>query len=457
MKKFLIVLSLLIIELSNAQTSTTILPIINVGSSVSNPSILMSVNPTTGASANQWKPLLKSAIMWDITNINNFNSSVTNIGDVNYKGIGWLPYWTDILGIPTTLSGYGITDAYPLSSNPSGFISFVPAQTFTSLLSKPTTLSGYGITDAYSSSNPSGYISSFTETDPIWTAIASTYRTITQNDLLYYPLAGNPSNFLTSINSSMINTALGYTSLSTTGNGSGLTGIVNTQISGLGTASTQNTTSFATNAQGTKADSALQVEVDGSTTNELQALSISGQNLTLSNGGGTVTIPDNVYTAGTGIGVSSNIVTNTAPDQTVSLSGSNGLSTSGTYPTFTITQYIPTINSGVTRPINSTTFTPSTTKQSFLSYNITISCTATIGSASTGSVALQYSTNGGSTWTTVGTVSNSNTVSLAVILNSVQASGVQLSGFVPANSLCRMVSTTSGTTVLTYISGQETY
>ena len=42
------------------------------------------------------------------------------------------------------------------------------------------------------------YLTSFTETDPIWSAVAGNYRTKVQNDVLYYPLTGNPSNFLTS-------------------------------------------------------------------------------------------------------------------------------------------------------------------------------------------------------------------------------------------------------------------
>lgn len=42
------------------------------------------------------------------------------------------------------------------------------------------------------------------------------------------------------------------------------------------------------------------------------------------------------YTAGSGISISSNTITNTAPDQVVSVAGSNGISTSGSYPNFTI-------------------------------------------------------------------------------------------------------------------------
>lgn len=51
--------------------------------------------------------------------------------------------WSGISGKPTTLAGYGITDA----------ASSTHTHTFASLTSKPTTLSGYGITDAVSSSD----------------------------------------------------------------------------------------------------------------------------------------------------------------------------------------------------------------------------------------------------------------------------------------------------------------
>jgi hypothetical protein len=46
-------------------------------------------------------------------------------------------------------------------------------------------------------------------------------------------------------------------------------------------------------------------------------------------------------TAGTGISLASNIVTNTAPDQVVSLTAGTGISTSGTYPSFTIDNTAP--------------------------------------------------------------------------------------------------------------------
>ena len=47
------------------------------------------------------------------------------------------------------------------------------------------------------------------------------------------------------------------------------------------------------------------------------------------------------YTGGTGINVTGTIITNTAPDQTVGISGGTGISTSGTYPNFTVTNTAP--------------------------------------------------------------------------------------------------------------------
>lgn len=118
--------------------------------------------------------------------------------------------------------------------------------------------------------------------------------------------------------------------------------------------------------------------------------------------------------------------------------------------------YAPS-NTTVTRPLNGTTFTPSTTKTAFLKYNIKISCTASIGSASDGKVSLQHSIDGGANWIDDGEIENSNTVTLALTLNAVTIQSGFIIANVPANALCRMNSTTSGTTTITYIRGFETY
>ena len=80
---------------------------------------------------------------------------ITDAFDGLYSSLG---------GTPTTIAGYGITDAVTPTStnvftnkqgnisqwtNNTGYLTSVPAQTFSSLTGKPTTIAGYGITDAF--------------------------------------------------------------------------------------------------------------------------------------------------------------------------------------------------------------------------------------------------------------------------------------------------------------------
>ena len=69
------------------------------------------------------------------------------------------PTFADILSKPTTIAGFGITDAFDgnfgsLAGRPTTLAGYGITDafdgTFTNLASKPTTLAGYGITDAFS-------------------------------------------------------------------------------------------------------------------------------------------------------------------------------------------------------------------------------------------------------------------------------------------------------------------
>lgn len=83
--------------------------------------------------------------------------------------------WGKITSTPTTIGGYGITDYNSLGDARWSLLAHT--HTFASLTSKPTTLSGYGITDAYPiSGNPSGFLTSFTEADPIY-SVSSWFST----------------------------------------------------------------------------------------------------------------------------------------------------------------------------------------------------------------------------------------------------------------------------------------
>jgi hypothetical protein len=163
---------------------------------------------------------------------------------------------------------------------------------------------------------------------------------------------------------------------------------------------------------------------------------------------------------GTGISYnnSTGVITNSNPDQNVVISSSNTvlLNVTSSYPSFTLTPYSPTTFTA-SRAINSVTFQCSATKPAWVYYTIRINCVATIGGASSGTVALQYSSDNGSSWVDVGQVENSNTVTLAVVLNSSTTQTGQIAGVIPTGAIVRMNQSSSGTTTITFVRGQETY
>lgn len=100
------------------------------------------------------------------TNITNWN---TAYGWGNHSGlyrpVSWVPAWTDITGKPTTLAGYGITDAMSTSH---------PANVITS-----TNISNWNTAYGWGNHASAGYLTSYTETDPVWTAAITNYYTKT--------------------------------------------------------------------------------------------------------------------------------------------------------------------------------------------------------------------------------------------------------------------------------------
>lgn len=77
-------------------------------------------------------------------------------------------------------------------------------------------------------------------------------------------------------------------------------------------------------------------DADADPANEIQDLNLSGSTLSIS-GGNSVSLPaGTAYTGGNGINISGGTITNSKPDQTVSISGTGATTVTGTYPNFTV-------------------------------------------------------------------------------------------------------------------------
>lgn len=128
-----------------------------------------------------------------------------------------------------------------------------------------------------------------------------------------------------------------------------------------------------------------------------------------------------------------------------------------------VTPSAPTINAGVTRSLvtatSSTGFQVSATKTSIVNYSVSTSTTATIGGASSVTAYLEVAATNSTTpsaWTIVSQVNNGQTITLAVILQSVQTNCAVLSGTIPAGYYARVRYAATGTSSATYSSGEET-
>lgn len=171
---------------------------------------------------------------------------------------------------------------------------------------------------------------------------------------------------------------------------------------------------------------------------------------------GVINVPTPTsYTAGSGIAISGGTISNTAPNQVVTLTAGTGVSITGTYPNFTIS-VSPPVPSPVTRTLNSN-FTPNTTRPTLCIYTVTCSVTnpLLVGTSSATAV-LEYSTNGGGSWQPASQAGNSSGVGVTVTLQLTNGQTGLIAGIVPANALTRIRTTTSGTASVTYVVGQET-
>lgn len=109
------------------------------------------------------------------------------------------------------------------------------------------------------------------------------------------------------------------------------------------------------------------------------------------------------------------------------------------------------VSNSSSRSLNSS-FQPSTTHDTFVSYSVQIACTLSLTTGQTGTISIQTSPNN-STWTEIGKFVNTNTGSLVIGLSLTNTNTGQLTAYVPSGYYVKLVS--SGTGISTYITGQE--
>lgn len=160
--------------------------------------------------------------------------------------------------------------------------------------------------------------------------------------------------------------------------------------------------------------------------------------------------------AGIGYNSSTGVITNSAPDQTVVISGATG-----TYPNFSIpstarttsTQSMSLVGTGATGT------QISSTKDSTVRFTVSTSTTSTIGGPATSIVTLKKCATNDATeanWTTVGLIESDQTITLAVVLQSLQVVRGQICADIPAGWFVKLVNTGTGTHSESFISGEKT-
>lgn len=327
---------------------------------------------------------------------------------------------------------------YPLNSNPAGYLTGITIGQVTGAL-------GFV---PYNSSNPSGYISGITGSN-VTTALGYTPYNAT-----------NPNNYISSINSGMVTTALGFTPYNSTNPNGYISSYTETDPLFNSKFAGKTTTDLAEGTNLYYTAARFNSAFTSKTTSDLA----EGTNLYFTNARARSALG-----SGTGISYNSStgVITNSAPDQTVSMANGTGISVTGTYPNFTVTNTAipsaPTFNNNVSRSLSNAAgstnqYTISASQNARVTYTITLSCsTPLLAGTASAQVYLEYSTNAGSSWVTVADVANAQTVGLSVSVAISTPQNFVLSGEIPGGALCRLRTVTAGASpgTATYVRGQE--
>lgn len=430
--------------------------------------------------SNRTAPYMKITVAADsMTQMRTRINTKLSKSDTSYhwKPLAWQPSWSQVTSKPSfstvatsgqysDLTGVPNMANYYLSSNPAGYISSVPAQTWTSITGKPS-FATVATTGAYNdlSGRPTipsvpTNISAFTNDVPYLTTVpAQSFASLTGKPTTLsgfgitdaYPLSGNPSNFLTSISSGQIATALGFTPYNSSNPANYLSSISSSNVtSALG----YTPYNGALNPNGyissyTETDPLFNTKFSSKSTTDLA----EGTKLFY-----TDTRARASHSAGVGISYdnTTGVITNSAPDQTVSIASGTGISVTGTYPSFTVSgsSSAATFNNAPARTIG-TSFQVSTTRPARVSYTVNATTTLSLLNLNSNAQAFLEISPNNSTWTTLVGSGNTKTLAVSISVGLNESNLFNLQAEVPAGYWVRLRAVTSGGGLISFSSGQE--
>jgi hypothetical protein len=258
--------------------------------------------------------------------------------------------WSNISGTPTTIAGYGITDAFDgaygsLTGVPSTFTPSAHNQAWSTITGTPTTISGYGITDAFdgafgSLSGTPTTISGYGITDAQATLVSGTnIKTINNTPLLgsgNISISGGSGGTDSATVSSIIlaDVDSAYVQARQSGGGSGISltdlSVTTASASGGGTLSYNNSTGVFTFAPSTNSggggsgtvDSAQTISLITNTVDSNYVISRAVGGISMSGGVNTYAyIADSGQTVFTGADNNSNTLNFTSNNLAAYLNG----------------------------------------------------------------------------------------------------------------------------------------
>lgn len=331
MKKLTILFAIFISVLSYSQASSKVNNAQNFNQSVSNPFNLVGANPPPDG---QWQLYIKDDIKWETNNINGLASYIQTfllwnniIGKPNFATVATSGSYNDLLNKPTIPSPQVNSDWNSVSGisqilNKPTLSTVATTGSYNDLSNKPTIPPAQVNSDWNSISGISQILNkpsiySFTGLGTQYTKGDGTYATFPTTVSSFT----NDANYITS--SSLNSTLSNYvtnTSLTST-----LTGYATTGGLAAGLATKENIITAGTTSQYWRGDKTWQT-LNTSIVPESTNLYYTDTRARASNSAGTGI----TYNATTGV------ITNSAPDQTVAITGVGSSTVTGTYPNFTI-------------------------------------------------------------------------------------------------------------------------